>query len=117
MCEEKMTERHESCPECGRYTTRGQEQLAREFRKRPISGIDLTKPLSELVESIRSEIANSRGKLNDISMGFTGWREHLASIEGLLTCGLVSLHHVKERMQEHERLYPKDDSDNAATAP
>lgn len=98
----------ESCPTCGRYTSRGQEQLALQHRARPLSGIDLTKPLSELVQGIRSDITAARAKLNDIGMGFTGWREHLASVEGLLTCGLVTLHYTMEEMREHERRHPKE---------
>lgn len=60
------------------------------------------KPLSEIVASIRSDLAAARGKLNDIGTGFTGWRERMASVEGLLTCGLVALHYTIEEMREAE---------------
>lgn len=100
--------RPETCPTCQRYTTRGREQLSREHRKRPISDIDLSKPLSELVEKLRSDIAAVRGKLQDIGAGYLGWRERLEPVQGLLTCGLMALHHTMEEMREHERRYPRD---------
>jgi hypothetical protein len=102
-----MTEKPETCTGCGRYTERGRQQLAIQFRAKPLSGIDLTRPLSKLVEDIRSDLATARSKLNDIGMGFTGWRDRLESVEGLLTCGLVALHHTMEEMREHERRFPK----------
>jgi hypothetical protein len=98
-------ERPESCPTCNRYTTAGLQQLAIQCRSRPIYGTDLTRPLSALIADIRSQMVESRGQLGDIGSGFTGWREDLANVEGLLTCGLVALHHTMERMKEHERLY------------
>lgn len=100
-----MTEqtKPQACPCCGRFTTRGQEQRALEYRKRPISGIDLSKPLSELVHNIRMDISAARGKLDDIGMGFTAWRDRLSCVQGLLTCGLIALHNTREEMLEHEK--------------
>ena len=95
----------ETCPACRRYTVAGLEQLAIQSRSRPIYGTDLTRPLSALVADIRSQLVKSRGQLSDIAYGFTGWRDDLANVEGLLTCGLIALHHTMERMKEHERLY------------
>lgn len=100
-------EKPETCPTCRRYTLRGQEQLALEHRAKPLSGIDLTQPLSKLIEGLRSDLVGVRSKLNDIGMGFTGWRERVQCVEGLLTCGLMALHHTMEEMREHEKLYPK----------
>ena len=97
----------ETCQCCGRYTTRGAEQRAREYRTKTLSGIDLTRPLSELIEGLRSDISDVRSKLQDIGWGYTGWAERLESVQGLLTCGLVSLHRTMEEMREHEQLYPK----------
>jgi len=100
-------EKPESCPTCNRYTERGRQQLAVQNRSRPIYGTNLSLPLSELVSDIRSQLVRARGQLGDIGSGFPGWKEHVESVEGLLTCGLVSLHRVKEEMEEHERRYPK----------
>ena len=107
---EQATE-SERCTCCGRYTTRGQEQEAKRYRTRPLSGIDLSRPLSELIEQLRSDIVAVRGKLEDIGWGFTGWKDRLVSVQGLLTCGLVSLHHTMEEMREHERKFPRTDAE------
>lgn len=98
-----MTEKPETCPTCKRYTIMGQQQLAVHFRSRPVYGTDMSRPLSELIANIRSQIVQARGQLNDISMGFTGWRERLQDVEGLLTCGLIALHHTREEMLKHEK--------------
>lgn len=98
-----MTEKPETCPTCKRYTLEGQQQLAVEFRSRPIYGTDMTKPLSELIADIRSQLTQARGQLNDISMGFTGWRDRIKNVEGLLTCGLIALHYTREEMLKHEK--------------
>lgn len=97
-------DRPESCPTCNRYTERGREQLAKQSRQRPIYGTDFSKPLSVLIEEARSDLAKIRGRLSDISFGYIGWREELACVEGLLTCGLVTLYGTKEKMEEHEKL-------------
>lgn len=108
-----MAHEIETCPTCRRYTMKGREQLAVQSRSRPIYGTDLTKPLSEVVESIRHDLAKARGQISDISFGFTGWAEHLACVEGLLTCGLMALHKIKEDMREHEAKYPRAGTSNA----
>jgi hypothetical protein len=90
----------DTCPSCGKWTDEG---LAK-FRKnsKPIFGADLSKPLSEVVEDVRNMLTAARGQLSDISFRHRGWGEHLAPMEGLLTCGLISLHFVMEQMREHE---------------
>lgn len=69
----------------------------------PIFGTDLSIPFSETVEELRSRIAKIRGQLYDIGSAETIWKDRLQSVEGLLTCGLVSLYAVKEEMAEYER--------------
>jgi hypothetical protein len=97
----------ETCPTCRRYTERGRQELAVECRGRPIYGTDFSKPLSEIIGSLRNDLTRVRGQLGDIGSGYLAWKEHLESIEGLLTCGLVSLYYVQEQMKEHEAKYPK----------
>jgi hypothetical protein len=92
----------ECCPSCRRYTMRGQQQRAEQYRQRTLSGIDLSQPLSGLVEGLRSDIAKVRSKLQDIGWGYTGWGEHLECSIGGLTCVLVALHETMERMREAE---------------
>lgn len=96
-------DKSECCPICKRYTERGKQQESEAYRKRPLSGIDLSQPLSGLVEKIRSDLVTARSQLQDIGWGYTGWADRLVSVQGLLTCGLVSLHHTMMEMREHER--------------
>jgi hypothetical protein len=94
----------ETCKCCGRYTERGKNQLAMEHRAR----LGIAKPLSEEILTARLQIAAIRGRLSDIGSAYTGWRDRLDSVQGLLTCGLMALHHTMEEMREHERRYPPD---------
>jgi hypothetical protein len=64
-----------------------------------------SKPLSEIVESIRSELVKARGHISDIQFAYPGWGEHVESVEGLLTCGISYLYKVARNMEEHEKLY------------
>lgn len=90
----------DKCDSCGRWTTSGLQKW-REGQK-PIYGTDFSQPLSETVEKLRSDIAQVRGKLSDISFRYPGWGEHLKDVEGLLTCGLVALAYTKDEMKRCE---------------
>jgi hypothetical protein len=107
----------ETFPACGRYTETGRQQLAVENRSRPIYGTDLSQPLSKVIEKIRSDIVKARGQLGDVSAGYTGWAEHLAPIEGLLTCGLSALFNVREQMRGHEKAHTPTTVNAAWPAP
>lgn len=102
-----MSDKPECCPTCNRYTSRGQEQLAVEYRSRPIFETDLSRPLSYVIADIRGQLVKARGQLSDIGSGFTGWKDRVDNVEGLLTCGLVVLWNVQEEMKNHERMYPE----------
>ena len=93
----------DSCPSCGKWTDEGLRKFALRARERPIYGTDFSKPLSEIVHQIRNDLTRARGQLSDVASAYTGWKDHVASIEGLLTCGIVSLHYVVEQMKEHEK--------------
>jgi hypothetical protein len=54
---------------------------------------EMDKPLSELIENLRSDIAKIRGKLSDIRRSY-GWVDRIEHIEGGLTCMLVAMHHT-----------------------
>ena len=73
-------------------------------REHPIYGTDFSKPLPEIISKLRDELTRIRGQLGDIKFAFPGWGERTASVEGLLTCGLVSLHYIQEEMREAEKL-------------
>lgn len=98
-----MNARPETCPCCGKFTTQGREQLAVQGWQRPIYGTDFSQPLSVVVKRLRDDLTRVRGQLSDIGFGYTGWREHVAPVEGLLTCGLVALYDVEQQMAEHEK--------------
>lgn len=92
-----------SCPTCGLQTYKDREEMAERHRLNPIYKTDLSKPLSEVVEEIRTRIAAIRGSIGDISRGFPGWQQRAESVDGLLTCGLVALYDMAERMRKLER--------------
>ncbi len=106
----------ETCPTCRRFTLTGLQQLSLHHRAAPISGIDLTRPLEVVFEEVRGDIRNARGKLFDVRMGFTGWADQVREIEGLLTCGLIALHHLKEQAKEHRQLWEKRDAEQLNTS-
>lgn len=107
-------DRPESCPTCNRWTERGKQQMAVKSREKPIYGTDFSKPLSVLVEELRSDIAKIRGRMSDISYGYPAWREELDCVEGLLTCGLVTLYGTKEKMVDHEKLCAEEPAEALA---
>lgn len=72
---------------------------------KPIYGTDFSIPLSTTVEKVRRDISHARGQLSDISFAYNGWGERVKCVEGLLTCGLMALHQIKEEMREHEEKY------------
>lgn len=84
----------EHCPTCRRMTDSGKQKYHEQHK--PIYGTDLSKPISELIEDVRKQLIQARGQLWDIGFRYTGWTERLAAVQGLLTCGLVTLHHDKE---------------------
>jgi hypothetical protein len=75
----------------------------RASKTKPIYGTDFSVPLSVMIERTRSDIARVRGQLNDIGSAFPGWKQDMEMVEGLLTCGLVTLHWVMEGMQKQEK--------------
>lgn len=91
---------YDRCPSCHKLTDKGEVQ-ASEFNKlNPIWDTDFSKPLHELIEEIRHKLAFARGNLSDISAAFPIWKDRTKDVEGLLTCGLVALHKLKEEIRE-----------------
>lgn len=70
-----------------------------------IFGTDLSKPASELIYEIRTEISRLRGRLQDIARDRSEWKDELSIAQGGLTCMIRALHDTQERMKEseHER--------------
>lgn len=106
-----MADRLEVCSCCGRFTREGMDARREYYKQHPIYGTDLSRPLSEVIESARNDIVRVRGKLSDVGFAFSGWADRLKSVEGLLTCGLVALYETVREMKEHEAKYPKEATD------
>ena len=91
----------DSCPSCGHLTTDGRQKMAERAREHPIYKTDFSKPLAELIDLIRDQLTKTRGQLGDITSAFPVYKDDLDNVEGLLTCGISYLYHVKQRMEEH----------------
>ena len=63
---------------------------------------EMDKPLSELMEELRTDISKVRGKLFDIKQSF-GWKDRIEHIEGGLTCMLVAMHETMKEWQRFEK--------------
>jgi hypothetical protein len=64
----------------------------------------MDKPLSELMESLRNDVAKVRGKLGDIKRSY-GWKDRIEHLEGGLTCMLSAMYHTLEEWEKHEEKY------------
>jgi hypothetical protein len=63
---------------------------------------EMDKPLSVLMEELRSEVGRTRGKLQDMRSAF-GWEDRISHLEGGLTCMLVAMHDIMEEFQKFEK--------------
>lgn len=98
-----------NCETCGKVTKEWEQHYIEESKKHPIYGADFSIPLSELVESLRRDLANIRGKFSDICSAFPRWENSIKNIEGLLTCGLIVSYNLRKEMYEVEN--PKTDQE------
>lgn len=94
----------DTCKECGHWTSSGKKKSEKQWREKPLSGIDLSGDLSKVVEGLRRDMVNVRSKFNDIRFAFPGWGESTEHVEGLLTCGISYLYYVMEKMKENEKM-------------
>lgn len=62
---------------------------------------EMNKPLSELMEELRSDLSRIRGKLSDIKRNH-GWADRIEHLEGGLTCMLVAMHNTMEEWERFE---------------
>ena len=60
---------------------------------------EMDKPLSELMEQLRTDLSKIRGKLFDIKMSY-GEEDRIEHLEGGLTCMLVAMHSIMEEWRE-----------------
>lgn len=66
------------------------------------SSEEMDKPLSVLMNELRTEIANVRGKLHDIKFHY-GWGDRIEDLEGGLTCMIVAMANIQEEWKEFEK--------------
>ncbi len=92
-----------TCKECGKYSYQELEDRAVKYRDKPIFGTDLKRPLSEIITGIRRQLLEARNSIHDFEFGYPGWKERTQPVEGLLTCGLVTLYDVIEELKKFER--------------
>jgi hypothetical protein len=57
-------------------------------------------PISASIEKLRDRIADVRHELDKIAE--RGWSDRFKPVNGLLTCGLIALHSIREEIIEHE---------------
>lgn len=89
----------DTCATCGQWTRAGREKLHAEHKS--IYGVDFSRRRSELLAEIRGQFTKLRGQLWDIRYRWPAF-EGLQSVEGLLTCGIVTLFYEIEEMKKHE---------------
>lgn len=79
-----------------------QASRAARYRANPIYGTDLNRPMSKVVKELRDRMTTLRGQIQDFQFGFPGWRERTEPVEGLLTCGIVTLYSVLQELEKFE---------------
>lgn len=72
-------------------------------RQHPIFKVDFSKPPSEIVESLRNDLSNIRGKLGDVRFGYPGYSERLETAQGAITTCIAYLYHLMDDMKKIER--------------
>jgi hypothetical protein len=84
------------------WTSSGKESLRKQALKSPIYRTDFSVPLSVTIEKLRSQLTQIRGQLSDINFAYPSWGERTKDVEGLLTCGIVTMHGIAEEMRQLE---------------
>ena len=78
------------------------QKRAERYRQNPIYGTDLNRPMSQTIKELRDRMTILRGQIADFQFGFPGWRERTQPVEGLLTCGIVTLYSVLQELEKFE---------------
>lgn len=101
--ENNDTQTPDTCSTCKRLTLKGEHQRAQYHKLHPISGVNLARPMSEVIAEVRGDFQKTRMKLDDLRAAYPGWRDAIDPAIGLITCGLIALHYEMEKMAEVER--------------
>jgi hypothetical protein len=73
---------------------------------------EMKKPMPELIEGIRNELANLRGKLFDLSR--VGWSDRFTAPEGGMTLVIQSLYLVKEEIEKAEKRWAAEKAEKGS---
>ena len=68
------------------------------------SSQEMDKPMSELINELRNELSETRGKLHDIKRSF-GWGEWIEAYEGGLTCMISAMSNFQDHIKKFEDKY------------
>jgi hypothetical protein len=98
----------DKCNSCGRLTYEGERKWRENLK--PIYGTDLSKPVEELLKEIRNKITNLRGQLHDIRNRWPA-QDSLEDVEGLLTCGLVTLYYEIEQIEKNKKHWAEQEAE------
>lgn len=81
------------------------------YREHPIfcTKEEMQKPPEELIESIRRDLADLRGKLSDIGLAWPGYDEDTANSEGALTLILQSLYYLAEDIKKRKARHAEEE--------
>jgi len=72
---------------------------------------ELDKPLYDLMEQLRNDVSNVRGKLHDIKYTY-GWEDRIEHLEGGLTCMLVAMYETGKEWKKFEEKHDKNNDTN-----
>lgn len=62
---------------------------------------EMDKPMSVLIDELRTELSRTRGKLHDIKLSY-GWDEWVENYEGGLTCMISAMSHFQDELKRFE---------------
>ena len=62
---------------------------------------EMDKPMSQLIDELRTEISRTRGKLHDIKHSY-GWNEWIENYEGGLTCMISAMSNFQDELKKFE---------------
>lgn len=65
---------------------------------------DLDKSLYDLMEQLRTDVANVRGKLHDIKYTY-GWDDRIEPLEGGLTCMISAMYSIGIEWRDFEKKF------------
>ena len=63
---------------------------------------EMDKPVSELIEELRTELINIRGKMHDIRRSY-GFKDNIECLEGGITCAISATYNTIDEIKKCEK--------------